>query len=439
MSAPKRSILTMNAFELADGKPDGLLARRLANVGAASVLFYREPIEMVSAKGAWMHAADGTSYLDFYNNVPSVGHCHPRVVAAVSEQLGVLNINTRYLNERTERYLDALKAKLPERLSNVVLTCSGSEANDLALRIAAKVTGDTGVIVTENAYHGNTAAVTAISPSALIGADPPANVATVAPPGRAAYGEDIAGGFRDAIERAAADLEAAGHGLAALVCDSIFSSDGVFADPSGFLHGAVEAVRARGGLYVADEVQPGFARTGSGFWGFEHHGVCPDMVTMGKPMGNGYPMAGLAAAPAHLGAFCADVGYFNTFGGSPVAAAAGQAVLDVIEEEGLQPNAERVGAYLFERLLSLAEGSGTVAEVRREGLFMGIELCRDGDLARPDPELASATIDGLRRRRVLIGAAGRFGNVLKVRPPLCLTLEEADFFADALGAELAVR
>lgn len=439
MSAPERSILQLNAFDArgASVADDSLLGRRLANAGATSVLFYADPIEMVGARGTWMHAADGTRYLDFYNNVPSVGHCHPKVVEAVSTQLAVLNINTRYLNGRTERYLESLKARLPAELSNVALSCSGSEANDLAMRVAMKVTGHRGFVVTEHAYHGNTAIVTEISPSARLGGELPDHVVSVPAPGRAAYGDDVPGGFRHAVGTALDRLLERGHGVAAFVCDSIFSSDGVFACPSGFLAGAVNAVRARGGLWIADEVQPGFARTGSGFWGFEHHGIVPDMITMGKPMGNGYPMAGVAARADDLAAFCADVGYFNTFAGSPVAAAAGQAVLDVIDEEGLEENARTVGAHLLERLRALAGADERIAEVRGEGLFLGVELCREGDPSRPDAALASATIEGLRRRHVLIGATGRFGNTLKVRPPLCLTIEEADFFVDALGAELS--
>ena len=438
MTGAKRSILQMNAFEH-DDAAEGLLGRRMANAGASSVLFYREPIEMVSAQGTWMHAADGTRYLDFYNNVPSVGHCHPTVVKAVTRQLALLNINTRYLNETVERYAEALKATLHEGPWNLVLSCSGSEANDLAMRVAETVTGRRGYVVTENAYHGNTRSVTEISPASCRQGAPPAHVVTIPAPGRRAYGDDIAGGFAHALGSATALLERGGFGVAALICDSIFSSDGVHPDPPGFLASAIDHVHACGGLYIADEVQPGFGRTGSGFWGYERHGVKPDMVTMGKPMGNGYPMAGLAARPDHLEAFSADVGYFNTFGGSPVAAAAGLAVLEVIETEQLQENAMRVGQHLHERLKALSERSDAIGELRQCGLFMGIELVEANNPDRPDAELAAKTIEGLRSRRVLIGAAGKYGNTLKVRPPLCLTIEEADFFVAALTAELQGR
>jgi len=307
MAAEMKPILEMNAY--AGGETDDpLLARRQRNFGAASVLFYQRPLEMVRGEGCWMEAADGTRYLDFYNNVPSVGHCHPGVVEAVSRQMGRLNINSRYLVEGVERYLERLKATFPPEVSNVVLCCSGSEANDLALRVAQASTGARGAVVTEAAYHGNTAASTELSPSAWKRGGAPAHIRIVPAPSATAYGNDIAGGFAAAVAAAAADLHAEGHGLAALVCDTIFSSDGVHADPPGFLAAAAAAARAAGGLVLADEVQPGFARTGR-MWGFERHDLIPDLITMGKPMGNGFPMAGMAARPAHLAAFCEGVGW----------------------------------------------------------------------------------------------------------------------------------
>lgn len=436
MGAPVREILAMNAFDAAvDGAGDDpLVARRGRNVGAASVLFYRRPIEMVRGRGCWLEAADGGRYLDFYNNVPSVGHCHPRVVEAIARQAAELNINTRYLHAGVETYLERLKATLPDALANVVLCCTGSEANDLALRLALTVTGCEGVIVTEAAYHGNTAAVTAISPSAWKRGTAPAHVRIVPPPSRAAFGDELEAGFAAAVTAAADDLRRSGLGLAAFICDSVFSSDGVHADPPGLLRGAVDAARAAGGLYVADEVQPGFARTGDAMWGFARHGVAPDIVTMGKPMGNGFPMAAMVTRPDLLARFCEDVGYFNTFGGNPVAAAAGLAVLDVIEDERLQDNARAVGANLRARLEALKAEDARIAEVRGAGLFLGIELRRAG---MPAPGLAADLINGLRERGVLIGAAGRYGETLKVRPPLTLTLEEAGFFVDALTGALS--
>ncbi len=434
-----RQILDMNAFDAGAQATERnpLLERRLANVGAATVLFYKEPLEIVSARGSWMTAADGKRYLDFYNNVPSVGHTHPRVVAAVTDQIARLNINTRYLNSVVDLYLDALKATFPAALSNVVLSCSGSEANDLAVRIAAATSGGTGIIVSENAYHGNTSIISEISPSALKRGNLPDHVVTVPAPSHAGQSGSIENAFAADVKRAIAELERRGHKFSAFVCDSIFSSDGVYADPPGFLRKAVSEVHKAGGLYVADEVQPGFARTGDAFWGFARHDVTPDIVTMGKPMGNGFPMAGLVTRPELLERFCEDTGYFSTFGGNPVAAAAGMAVLDVIADEQLQNNALRQGNHIQERLRDLATKDERIADVRGAGLFLGIDLSRPGEKDQPNADLASSVINGLKDRGVLIGAAGRFGNTLKVRPPLSLSQDEADIFVDKLADALA--
>lgn len=434
-----RQILDMNAFDAGAqaSERNPLLERRLANVGAATVLFYKEPLEIVSASGSWMTAADGKRYLDFYNNVPSVGHTHPRVVAAVTDQIARLNINTRYLNSVVDLYLDALKATFPAALSNVVLSCSGSEANDLAVRIAAATSGGTGIIVSENAYHGNTSIISEISPSALKRGNLPDHVVTVPAPSHAGQSGSIENAFAADVKRAIAELERRGHKFSAFVCDSIFSSDGVYADPPGFLRKAVSEVHKAGGLYIADEVQPGFARTGDAFWGFARHGVTPDIVTMGKPMGNGFPMAGLVTRPELLERFCEDTGYFSTFGGNPVAAAAGMAVLDVIADEQLQSNALRQGNHIQDRLRDLATKDDRIADVRGAGLFLGIDLSRPGEKDQPNADLASSVINGLKDRGVLIGAAGRFGNTLKVRPPLSLSQDEADIFVDKLADALA--
>ena len=426
MSPETRQILDMNAFRPGPEAGDPAVARRLGNLGAASVLFYREPIEMVSASGAWMEARDGRRYLDFYNNVPSVGHSHPRVVAAVADQIGRLNTNTRYVVGVVDDYIDALKARLPEPLENVVMTCSGSEANDLAIRVARAATRATGVIVTETAYHGNTDLTTQVSPSAWKRGEAPDWVERIPAPTLA-----TARNFGEAVARAMAALQARGHRVAALLADSIFSSDGVFADPQGFLDGGVEAVRVAGGLFIADEVQPGFGRTGSAFWGFGRHGVTPDIVTMGKPMGNGFPMAAMATRPELLAVFCKDVGYFNTFGGNPVAAAAGHAVLRVIEEEELEENAAWAGGRLKAGLAAMARDMPRMAEPRGAGLFLGQDIRDPERPSRPDPEATTQIINGLREEGVLIGAAGKYGATLKIRPPLCLSSDEVDLFLAA--------
>src|SRR5271168_5411998 len=284
-----KQILALNAFDIsAAAAQRGALAPRLKPraglFGAGSVLFYRQPLELVRAKGCWLFDATGTPYLDAYNNVPSVGHCHPHVVEAATRQFARLNVHNRYLHQEITDYAERLIATLPAGLSQITFTCTGSESNDLALRLASEFTGARGVIVTEAAYHGNTALVSEVSPSLMKRIAPSPHVRLIpAPDGRA---ETFAGHVQAAIR----ELNDSGVGFSALLVDSIFSSDGVFADPPGFMAAAIDAVHRGGGLFIADEVQCGFGRTGTSMWGFGRHGVQPDVVTFGKPMGNGYPI-----------------------------------------------------------------------------------------------------------------------------------------------------
>ena len=321
-------ILELNAFDMrasASLDPDvaNLVVRRRRVFGPTSMLFYARPLNLVRGEGVWLIGADGTRYLDAYNNVASVGHCHPRVVAAVSRQMATLNTHNRYLCEIVYTYAERLLATLPRELSNIVLTCTGSESVDLALRIARAVTGGTGFIVTENAYHGNTLAVTEISPSSA-SAEPrnPHVFLVPAPDTYRTRSKDVGPLFAANIRKAIAAMKRKKIRFAGLVADSIFSSDGIYPGQPGFMAEAIASVRKAGGMFIADEVQPGFARTGE-MWGFERHGIVPDMVVMGKPMGNGYPIGGVAVEPDLLETFGATAGYFNTFGGNPVAAAAG--------------------------------------------------------------------------------------------------------------------
>lgn len=432
MKSRELQILSLNAFDGAGTglAPDiaALVERRRKHYGAASVLFYEEPLKIVRAEGAYLYASDGRGYLDFYNNVPTVGHCHPKVVEAVRQQIGAFNIHSRYLFDVAHDYAEKLLATFPTPLSNLVLACTGSEANDLALRMAKRQSGGTGFVVTRTAYHGNTAAVTEVSPSSYKRGAPPPHVRLVPPPDPSLFGNDVAQGFADAVAAAIAAMEADGIKFAGLLVDSIFSSDGVYADPPGFLKAAVEVAHKAGGLFIADEVQPGFGRTGAGMWGFSRHGLVPDIVTMGKPMGNGYPIAGAVTRPEILSDFCDDFGYFNTFAATPVATAAALAVLEAIEEDGLIANAASVGRHLMARLKHL-QAKAPITAVRGAGLYLGVEF---GDEAGPAPQIATHLINGLRQRGILIGAAGQFGNVLKIRPPLCVTLAHADELVDAM-------
>jgi 4-aminobutyrate aminotransferase-like enzyme len=438
----EREILALNAFDQSRASAMGAelreaVQRRLRSFGKASVLFYEEPIRMERAEGVYMFDVEGRRYLDLYNNVPSVGHSHPRVVEAVRRQVGVLNIHTRYLNDVVDVYAERLLAAFPSEIDHLVLTCTGSEANDLALRIAKVATGRAGFIVTETAYHGNTAAVTDVSPSSSPGQPLPFHVRVVPAPEtfRNPVG-DPGQRFADSVAAAISDLERSGVGFAGLLVDTIFSSDGVYSDPAGFLASTVKLVRERKGLFIADEVQPGFGRTGAAMWGFARHGVVPDIVTMGKPRGNGFPMGGVALRAPLLDCFAAEVKYFNTFGGNPVAAAAGLAVLDVINDEGLLQNAREVGCHLMDGLREIGNRHIQIGDVRGAGLFIGLELVTDRDSKEPAPELAIMLINRLRQRGFLIGAAGPFGSTLKIRPPLCFGTNHADMFITACDEEL---
>ena len=315
-----------------------------------------------------MYDAQGRRYLDAYNNVPVVGHCHPYVVDALARQARVLNTHTRYLAEEPLELAERLLATLPREIGNVVYACTGSEVNDLAVRISKAVTGGTGFIITEFAYHGTTEVIAGMSPEDGTALGP--GVYAVAPP----LGADGASRFGQRVRECIETMRAVGVRPAALLVDTIFSSDGVAADPTGFLAPAVAAMRAAGGLFIADEVQPGFGRTGEHMWGFQRHGVTPDLVTMGKPMGNGHPISALAARPDLLETFARDRKYFNTFGGNSVSCAVALAVLDVIENERLVANAGANGEHLRQGLVRLAQRYPWIREIRGAGLFWGVEL-----------------------------------------------------------------
>jgi 4-aminobutyrate aminotransferase-like enzyme len=314
--------------------------------------------------------------------------------------------------------------------------CTGSEANDLALRVAEMRSGATGVIITRDAYHGNTALATSISPSLGGATTIGPNVRIVDPPDtyRVPAGE-LTERFTADVARAANDLTAAGYGVSALIVDTIFSSDGIYADTS-VLGPAVAEVRARGGVLIADEVQPGFARTGDAMWGFERHGVVPDIVTTGKPMGNGIPIAAMAARADVLEPFAVGVPYFNTFGGNPVSIAAASAVLDVIEDEGLLANAATVGRALRTHLAEIDDHR--LGDVRGAGLYVGVEIVADPETKMPDRAQARRLVNALRERRVLISVCGHDGNVLKIRPPLVFSMSDVDWFVSEFTAALCV-
>ena len=421
-------------FERLSEADRALIARREKVLGPAYRLFYEKPLHLVRGEGVFLYDAAGEKYLDAYNNVASLGHCHPRVVEAINAQTAVLNTHTRYLHEGIVDYAEALTATFPDTLSQAMFTCTGSEANDLAVRIARFVTGGTGIIATDLAYHGLTSTVAEFSPSLGEAVTLGPHVRTVPAPDSYRHAPDVMmEKFGRDVQAAIDDLKRHGIKPAMLITDTIFSSDGIFAGPKGFLKPAVDAIHAAGGLFVADEVQPGFGRTGEAMWGFERHGVRPDMVTIGKPMGNGYPMAGIVLRPEVVAEFGPHARYFNTFGGNPVAAAAGKAVLDTIREEGLQQNALEVGRYLRDGLESLADRYHAIGDVRGSGLFIGVEIVADPAAKSPDATLTTRIVNGLRERRILISASGPRANVLKIRPPLVFSRENADTLVDGLA------
>ncbi|CAN5850507.1 aspartate aminotransferase family protein [soil metagenome] len=410
-----------------------LIARRARALGPAYRLFYETPLHPVRGEGVWLYDADGRRYLDAYNNVASVGHCHPHVVEAIARQAGVLNTHTRYLHEGVLDYAERLLATMPGELGHAMFTCTGSEANDLAMRIARAHTKADGLIVTRFAYHGVTASIAEASPSLGKFVQLGNAVRTVAAPDSYRIApEDMGKAFAAGVREAIADLKAHGMRPAALLVDTVFSSDGIFTDPPGFVAEAVDVVREAGGIFIADEVQAGLGRTGDALWGFQRHGVVPDIVTMGKPLGAGHPLAGLAIKPEVLAAFGRECRYFNTFGGNPVSMAAGMAVLDVVEREGLQANAQRVGAYLRERLGALASRHALIGDVRGAGLFIGVELVTDRAARTPATAETARIVNALRDRGVLLSGTGEHANTLKIRPPLVFGEANADLLVDTL-------
>ncbi|PZD67517.1 aspartate aminotransferase family protein [Pantoea ananatis] len=415
-----------------------MIQRRDALLGPAYRLMYEHPLHIVRGEGVWLIDPEGRRYLDIYNNVTSLGHCHPAVTEAICQQVQTLATNTRYLHDTILELAERLLATVPETaLAHLMLTCTGSEANDLAYRIAKVRTGGTGIIVTETAYHGITDAVSQFSPSLGTSVDLGAHVRLIpAPRLYHAEGADLSARFTRDVENAIADLQRHGIKPAALIVDSLFTSDGILPGPEGFMQGAVEAIKRAGGVFIADEVQPGFGRTGETMWGFQRHGVIPDMVTLGKPMGNGQPIAGLLATADVLAEFGQRSRYFNTFAGNTVSCAAALAVLKTIERDGLVAHARDVGKQLLDGITALGKKHEAIGDVRGAGLFVGVELVSDRLSRPPDRWLTSQVVNRMRQKGVLLSACAMGHNVLKIRPPLVLTADQAGMIIDVLDQSL---
>jgi 4-aminobutyrate aminotransferase-like enzyme/Ser/Thr protein kinase RdoA (MazF antagonist) len=407
-----------------------LLERRRAHLGPSLSISYARPLHIIRGSMQYLYDADGREYLDCVNNVAHVGHCHPRVVAAEAAQSALLNTNTRYLHEHLVDYIERLTATLPARLSVAFLVSSGSEANELALRLARAHTGREGTIVVDTAYHGNTNALVDLSPYKFNGPGgrgKPRHVEVVPMPD-VYRGVRYAGSVAEAVRRM--------DGVAAFFCESALSCGGQIILPAGYLKEAYDAVRAAGGVCVADEVQTGFGRAGSHFWMFETQGVEPDIVTMGKPIGNGHPLAAVVTTREIAASFANGMEYFNTFGGNPVSCAVGLAVLDVIRDEGLQENARDTGDYLLRGLRDLAGRRPLIGDVRGLGLFLGFEMVRNPETLEPAAEEAAELVNRMKDLGVLLSTDGPMHDVIKIKPPLVFSRGDADFLLDRLAQVL---
>ncbi len=427
-----------------DRTVEELLDARRRHLGGSLSVAYRQPLKIVRGAGPYLFDYRGKRYLDAVNNVSHVGHCHPRVVAAAADQAAILNTNTRYLHDLLVDYTERLAATLPAPLKVCYLVNSGSEANDLALRLARVYTGRYDALVVDGAYHGTTTSVVELSPYKLNGpggSGMPPHVHVVPAPdvyrgpykasdpkAGSRYGHDA----RRVIEGARSD----GREIAAFFCESMLGCGGQVILPPGYLREVFGHVRQAGGLCVADEVQVGFGRPGETFWAFETQGVVPDIVTLGKPIGNGHPLSAVVTTREIADAFANGMEYFNTFGGNPVSCAVGLAVLDVIEDERLQDNARDVGGHLLARSRELARRHALIGDVRGLGLFLGLELVRDHRTLEPASDEAAAVIEAARERGILLSTEGPHHNVLKVKPPLVWTTDHADLLIDTLDRVL---
>jgi 4-aminobutyrate aminotransferase-like enzyme/Ser/Thr protein kinase RdoA (MazF antagonist) len=421
-----------------------LLEARHQRIGPSLSIAYRTPLTIV--RGWMQHLYDdrGRAYLDVVNNVAHVGHCHPRVVGALRRQSAVLNTNTRYLHPDLARYAERLTAHLPSPLSVCYFVCSGSEANELALRLARAHTGRRDVVVVDHAYHGNTTSLVDLSPYKFNGPGgqgAPRSVHTVVMPDpyrgpHRGRGVEVGHRYADYVRDALADVERAGRAVAAFLAEAIMSGGGHVEPPPGYLSDAYRYARAAGAVCIADEVQVGFGRVGTHFWAFEAQGVVPDIVTMGKPIGNGHPMGAVVTTPEIAASFANGMEYFNTFGGNPVSCAVGLAVLDVLEGEGLQERARQVGVELTQGLRGLMERSPLIGDVRGRGLALAVELVRDRATLEPAPRHAAYVVERMRERGILLSTEGPLHTVIKMKPPMVFSGADAHRLVQELDETL---
>ena len=421
---------------------DSIQVLREIHLAPSFSLSYTDPLHIVRGEGQYLYDADGKQYLDAVNNIQHVGHCHPKVAAAATAQYQKLNTNTRYLDETIVNYAQALTDKLPDGLDICFFTNSGSEANDLALRIARHVTQSKETIVLDAAYHGNLSSLIEISPykhDGPGGSGAPDFVHTIPMPDpfRGKYrGEESGKEYANEVQIAIDKIQESGKRVSVFIAESLMGCGGQLVPPRGFLKESFQKVSKAGGLCIADEVQIGFGRTGDHFWGFETQGIVPDIVTVGKSMGNGHPLSAVVTTKAIAEEFNNGIEYFNSFGGNPVSCAVGHAVLNVIEEEGLQQNAKDVGFYLKSLLNELKEKYSIIGDVRGFGLFLGIELVRDPESLEPADKEADQIMNSMKEKGILISTDGPDHNVLKIKPPMVFLKGNAIQLVETLNGVL---
>ncbi|UTW59545.1 aminotransferase class III-fold pyridoxal phosphate-dependent enzyme [Kordiimonas sp. SCSIO 12603] len=409
---------------------------RQQHLGKTLSLSFKEPLKIVRGLGPYLYDENGTEYLDMVNNVCHVGHCHPKVVAAGQAQMAKLNTNTRFLHDNLVDYAEKLLTTMPEKLSVCMFVNSGSEANELAFRLARNFTGSRELLTVEGAYHGNTNACIEASPYKFDGpggegAPDYVHKVMLPDPYRGTYvgtTKETGKKYASDVKRAILDLESKGKKPGAFICESLQGVAGQIIMPEGYLEHVYEHIRSAGGVCIADEVQVGFGRVGTHMWAFETQGVVPDIVTLGKPIGNGHPLAAVITTQEIADAFVTGMEYFNTFGGNPVSCAIGMAVLDVIKDEGLKENALEVGAYFKGKLQALQQGFEILGDVRGLGLFLGVEMVRNRDTKEPATEETAELIEYLKERHIILSTEGPFHNILKIKPPIVFSKEDADRF-----------
>jgi len=447
ISPDPNPILGIPDHELEQGRCglEEILKLRKSSLGPSLSISYQRPLKIVRGFRQYLYDETGRTFLDSVNNVPHVGHCHPRVVKAAQEQIAVLNTNTRYLHDNLVRYAERLRERLPEPLRVFFFVNSGSEANDLALRLARTYTGAKDMIVVDGAYHGHLTSLIEISPYKFDGPGgpgrPPFTQKVIMPdvyqgPYRAGdpdAGAKYAAHVSEAVER----IHKEDRKPAGFICESLLSCGGQIVLPDNYLREAFRRVREAGGVCIADEVQVGFGRVGTHFWGFETQGVIPDIVTMGKPIGNGHPLAAVVTTREIADAFATGMEYFNTYGGNPVSCAVGLAVLDVIEEEKLQENALAVGGRLKAGLEKLKEKHALIGDVRGLGLFVGVELVLDRKTRARATLHAAYIAERMREEGILLSTDGPFRNVLKIKPPMVFSASDADLLIAVLDRILS--